>query len=637
MDMANNPPRSVGQMRMAGIIPTQASSADTDLLKGALKRLQEYKSGKSRLEARIKRDNDWWRLRNDEGYSSIEGNTQHKQRSTSSWLVNSIMGKHADAMDAYPHPNILPREQGDRGEAQKLSSIVPVVLDRSKFSETYSACMWDKCKHGTGIYSVCWDSTLLNGMGDISITRINPLNIFWEPGVEDIEDSREVFHVQYADRDSLMADYPQYADALERMAGSDTIGLTEFRTDDYIDKTGKVLVVDWYRKERQNGSTILRYIKFCGELLLYDSAMDENNINGFYADGEYPFVFDALLPQEGTPCGYGYIDLGKGAQSDIDILDTAILRNAVVSSVPRYFSSMNGGINEQEFVDLGNEIVHVTGNISDTSIRPIDITTLPGNSINVLQQKVDELKQVTSNQDVLTGNSPSGVTAASGIAALQESAGRTSKDATRGSYRAFQRIVYKVIERIRQFYDLPRQFRIMGQNGIEEYISYTNEGIAPQMIPTVDGTQEYRLPVFDIEITAEKESPYTRIARNELVKELFSMGLFSPQAADQATTVLKYMDFDGKQEMMHDLALNGSLFQQLVLYQQMALALAQKYEPQTADGLAQAIMGKAGMPVAGNVPESNGQGANVQTETGNPNESTLIRNARERSAQSTQL
>lgn len=35
------------------------------------------------------------------------------------------------------------------------------------------------------------------------------------------------------------------------------------------------------------------------------------------------------------------------------------------------------------------------------------------------------------------------------------------------------------IELIRQFYDLPRQFRITGQLGIEQFVSYSNSGVKP--------------------------------------------------------------------------------------------------------------------------------------------------------------
>ena len=57
---------------------------------------------------------------------------------TSGWLVNCILSKHADAMDCYPEPTVLPREPGDREEAAKLTRILPVILKKNQFKRTYS-------------------------------------------------------------------------------------------------------------------------------------------------------------------------------------------------------------------------------------------------------------------------------------------------------------------------------------------------------------------------------------------------------------------------------------------------------------------------------------------------------------------
>ena len=47
------------------------------------------------------------------------------------WLFNVIMGKHADMVEAYPEPSILPREKNDEAEAKALQSIIPVILKRN--------------------------------------------------------------------------------------------------------------------------------------------------------------------------------------------------------------------------------------------------------------------------------------------------------------------------------------------------------------------------------------------------------------------------------------------------------------------------------------------------------------------------
>ena len=97
--------------------------------------LRRYKQGKQNLERRIIADEDWWKLRQWRQFSD-KGNP-NDDRPASGWLFNVIMGKHADAVAAYPGPVIRPREPDDRQEAQMLSSIIPCILEQNDFGEAW--------------------------------------------------------------------------------------------------------------------------------------------------------------------------------------------------------------------------------------------------------------------------------------------------------------------------------------------------------------------------------------------------------------------------------------------------------------------------------------------------------------------
>ena len=148
--------------------------------------LQKYKSGKAQLEARIVENEQWYKLRHDEfvrGKSPNPGDP----RPTSAWLFNCIANKHADAMDNYPEPNVLPREEGDKSDAEILTDILPVILEQNDFEQTYSDVWWYKLKTGTGVYGIFWDTKKNNGLGDIDVRELDLLNMFWEPGITDIQ------------------------------------------------------------------------------------------------------------------------------------------------------------------------------------------------------------------------------------------------------------------------------------------------------------------------------------------------------------------------------------------------------------------------------------------------------------------
>lgn len=561
--------------------------------------LQRYKAGKAATERRILSSEQWWKLRNswEERDKATMASPGFKSRS--GWLHNVITSKHADAMESYPEPNILPREEDDRQEARMLSAIVPCVLEQNEFERTYSDAMWQKCKTGTGVYKTVWDPGKLNGLGDISITRVNLLNLYWEPGLEDIQRSRYFFHTELADRDLLQEQYPELEDTLK----GQNILSTRFLYDDTVSTDGKVTVVECYYHKLVAGKKTLQYVRYVGDQVLYATENDpELRERGLYDHGLYPYVFDALYPIEGSPCGYGYVDLCRNPQTEIDLLRTAIVKNAMAGATPRYFVRSDGGINEQELLDISKPLVHISGNLGEDSIRAMEYTALQGNYISVLQETVQELRETSGNTETATGTAPGGgITAASAIAALQEASGKGSRDATLASYRAYTGIVGLVIELIRQFYDMPRQFRILGEQGGEEYVTYTNAGLKPQPQGMAFGEDMgFRLPVFDIKVSAQKKSAYTKMSQNELALQFYQLGFFSPDAVDQTMMCLEMMDFDGKDGMMQRVAQQGTLRDKLGQYMQLALTLAAKAAPEMVQGLSQDILqtmgGGAGIP-----------------------------------------
>lgn len=592
--------------------------------------MQKYKQGKANLERRIIDNEQWYKLRHWE----CMRNKSEEIQPTSAWLFNCIANKHADAMDSFPSPNILPREEGDKSEAEMLSSIIPVILDQAEFEETYSDIMTYKLKMGTGIYGVFWDSTKLNGLGDISVRKIDILNLFWESGITDIQKSRNIFHLELMDNDLLERSYPQLAGKLSTA----TPDISQYIYDDTVDTDNKSIVVDWYYKKSVGGKTVVHYCKYCNNTVLYatenDPAFAER---GWYDHGLYPFVFDVLFPTEGTPTGFGYIDVGKDSQSYIDRGNQAIMKNMLSNAKPRFFIRTDGSVSEEEYADTTKDFIHVDGNLGQDSILPVQGKPLNDIYVQVINNKIDELKETTGNRDISTGGTTSGVTASSAIAAMQEAGSKLSRDTNKASYRAFRKVCLMIIELIRQFYDMPRCFRIMGENGAARFVQYSNQGIVPQFQGNDFGEDMgYRLPLFDIEVTAEKKSPYSRIAQNELALQFFGHGFFNPQLSDQALACLDMMDFDRKQFVMQKISQNGTMFQQMMMMQQQMLMMATELDKLKGTSIAPqmaAAMQGGGMPIPGAAPDITHTESLGGEEGGK--EHPFVERARERVAEST--
>lgn len=577
-------------------------------LKKANELLEKYKAGKAMHDQRVIENEKWYRLRHWEQIRGNGGNQARRHETKTPWLFNALNILHADAMDAYPRLNVLPREQEDEEEAKRLSSIIPVVLKQNKFKNVYSENTWKKGRSGTAIYSVLWDTRKLNGLGDISINAVDVLNLFWEPGKDDLQKSANVFHVEMMDKEAVKNRYPN----LDKKAlGSEGFRVREYESDESRHYDDKVAVVDWYYKaELEDGRTVLHYCKYINQTVLYASEDDYNApegqeppaVRGWYDHGLYPFVIDAFYPEEGTPAGFGLIDVNKSTQMDVDLMQSAIVTNTNMRAYPRYANRSDGGINPEDFMDWTKPLINYEGNSLEQDLLPIVIPDMPGTCINVLQNTVEMLKQTSGSTDFATGRSTGGVTAYSAIAALIETAGKNTKAFSEGSYRAFEEIGLQVIELIRQFYEFDRQFRIEGEAGRMEFVQYNNAQLQKRALGMkMNGEEMYRLPLFDLDITTERESTYTRLAQNELAKELMGMGVFNPQNVDQSLMMLDMMDFDGKEKLISKLQEMGTMAQMLAYFQQIALTLAQQYDPALAEQIAQMVIGQAqeqGQPVA---------------------------------------
>ena len=519
----------------------------TEEVRRAADILRRYHAGKRQLEQRIIDNEQFWKLRHWQQMEKTgRGGNPADPQPTSGWLVNCILSKHADAMDCYPEPTVLPREPGDREEAGKLTRILPVILKKNGFKRTYSSAWWYKLKSGCAVYGVFWDAGKLNGLGDISIRRMDLLNLFWEPGVTDIQDSPHFFSTELQDREALEERYPQAKGKADRGGWT----LSRYLYDDAVDTSGKVLVVDWYYHTRENGRRVLQYCKFVGDTVLYATENDPDmRDRGWYDHGRYPFVFDVLFPEEGTPAGYGYVDLCKSPQKQIDLMNQAILKNTLASATPRFFVRSDGAVNENEYADWTRPFVHTNGNLGSDSIAPIQTAGLDSVYVAILQSKIAEMKETAGNRDVMSGGTAGGVTAATAIAALQEAGGKLSRNMIDDGYEAFSDVVTLCIELIRQFYSLPRQFRLLGVMGQEEFVSYDSRGLQPQAVD--DGVVSgYRVPEFDLEVSAQDENPYKTMEYNQLALQLFQMGFFRADMADQALRCLELMDFKNKDRLM---------------------------------------------------------------------------------------
>ena len=513
----------------------QTNQINKESIQAAAAELRRFRRGRSAFESRVKEEEEFFRLRvSPKVHKNTEGESFAPR---SAWLLNTVLQKHADMMENMPSALCLPREPQDEQDASALSAILPVVLERNNFEGTYAENMWFKLKHGVCAYGVFWNNDMENGLGDIDVRSVDVRSLYWQSGVRSLQDSRSVYYVQVMPEEEVRAAFPHYDGS---GATASSLG--------YANAEGEMLaVVDWYYKKRNKaGRTVLHYCKFTGDCLLFASENDPAYENGWYEHGQYPFVLDVLYPMEGECGGFGIIALARDPQLYIDRMDRNLLEYMDWATRVRYLCKRNTGMSESEFSDLSRRIVEVDGDLDEDRVRQITVAGLDPFWLELKESKIAELKETTANRDVLQGVPDGGVTAASAILALQEAGNKTMRDMVAASYRSFVQLVRLIIECVRQFYTEQRCFRILGSDGGYHYLSWSNATMTDQYIGTLpDGTECCRRPVFDIDVRAEKKDPYTRLSHNEMMMELYRMGVFAEQNTASSGILLENMEFSG--------------------------------------------------------------------------------------------
>lgn len=549
-----------------------------------------YCSGLNPVYQRAKDNEEWYRLHNtimEQSDGKVEIGKDGGFTVQSAWVFNTVASKHADHVDACPTAEFLPREPGDVQTAGMLGKVVPCLLERFGWAKTWNIGSLRKVKLGTGIYKTLWDKNKEGGLGEVSVLSVSILNLAWEPTVTDIQEGAYFFHHEWVDNKVLHQSYPDKFPETGGVASADYA--EEFLPDqERRDKTGKSLMVEcWYKIPVPTGvgsvRKILHKVVYVGDVILYASEDDPDCADrGYYDHGLYPYVFDPMFRVEDSACGLGYVDIGVNPQTAIDILNTAFVKNAAVGAIPRYMTSSDGAtIDEAELLDTSKPILHLkNGYLDEKSLREVPHKPLDGNYIAFRDGLIQELRETTGNTETSTGNSGSGVTAASAIAALQEASGKISRAAISASYGAFAGIMEQVVELIRQFYIAPRYARITGANGAMEFAQISTDTLTPGG----------RKATFDISIKATRLRSFDRVAHNELALQFYGLGFFNPDKAEEALMCIDMMDFPGKDTLRQRIAEQARIHQLMIKYMQLSLALAKRVDPAMAEVIGKEIV-----------------------------------------------
>lgn len=502
---------------------------ELSFINDAIKAYHDYKAEKEPLMQRIRDNEKFYR----DGYTRLSGLLKKAPMINTPLVFSSIENACATASENFPDINILEREPDGSDAADLLSKLIPVELDYCDFKGIYKNNFRTKCKFGTSVYGIFYNEAADN----VDIRSIDIQNIYCDMHVPDVQDSRFLFITAAVDNAYLKEVYPEYK----------ALFTGDASMEHYIENyqlSNRTEVIDCYYK-KPDGT--LHMMKLCRNTVISATEDMEGYEHGLYDHGLYPVVFDVCFPVENTPFGFGFIDIGKSTQIQIDKLDKAITKNIMVNAVPRTFVKKQSGVDERAFNDLEVSMIKYEGDGS--GIIPIQLSQINQYYVNYREIKKDELKELLANRDFQQGATSGGVTAASAIETLAQAGEKRSRSMIDDSYNAFKQVITQFIELIRQFYNDKRTFRTTSDTGKKTFLDFSNEMMAKADIQP-DGSYRYEPIIFDVDIIPQRENQFTRETLNNTIVTLWGQQLFNPQNYDTAMIVLKAMSFDGKEQLI---------------------------------------------------------------------------------------
>lgn len=519
---------------------TYSGKIKPEFLEKALERFSEYKAQKENLAQRMREDNLWYAQR----YAGFINRKNGNPEPSTGFVFSAIENKYADAIDNFPVPNVLERTEADADAARIISKILPVQLARSNFKEAYKKNWRAKLKHGTGAYGVFYEPKT----GEILIKAIDLFNLYVDMNIDDIQESQFLFITNAIDNDVLCHMYPEFSELFS--------GDCDVQTGDgNVKIKDRTKICDCYYKkviETDDGKILsaVHMMKLCDGKIIAATEDMEGMEHGLYRHGMYPVVLDVLYPEERGPFGFGVVDTIKNPQSYIDKIDSLIIKNAMISGKQRFIIRDNGGINEKEFADYNNDIIHSAGGVDDDSVRPFQAQALPNFIMEHRTKKIEELKEIAGNRDFQQGGTAGGVTSGTAISILQETGEKLSRAMIDASFDAYTKVVYLVIELMREFFSDERVYRITGEHGEREFAEFDNSILYNEKKDAFGVVYDSEPVLFDIEIVPQKQNPYTREAANNLLLSLWQAGVFADANSGASVALLDCMNFEGKEKLM---------------------------------------------------------------------------------------
>lgn len=164
--------------------------------------------------------------------------------------------------------------------------------------------------------------------------------------------------------------------------------------------------------------------------------------------------------------------------------------------------------------------------------QPLPLQNLPAYVLQELDRSLMDFEDISGQHQVSKGQVPSGVTAATAINFLQEQDETMLSTTYAGVEEAFEKIAYQTLCYVKQYWDLPRQVKVVGKDGSFNVLSFRGADLR-------DNT--------DIRVEAGSALPTSKSAKQAFLMDMMSQGFIPPEKG------LELMDMGGVQRLYEEI------------------------------------------------------------------------------------
>lgn len=413
-----------------------------------------------------------------------------------------------------PKTNVVPKDNNMYDKARVVQCILDNEWKRAKMFKKLHLINHMNLIYGTAILGIFWNSNDQNKLGNVEPIVISPFNFYPEPSATDLDKAEYCIYATYKKVSELCKMFPDKSEEIKAQATSNVDENLMFGKEGSDFGDNNVLCLECYMKDYSVNTYIEEEINDEGikckyevkerkypngrRVIIAGDVLLEDGQNPYNDNGDFPFVVLRCYPQYGTFWGISEVEMLISPQEHANRIMNGIIENALLNGNPWTIIDNNSGVEKNSLSNRPGLVIRKNPGSEVKRDAPPPLPSYVQEIVNVLKNDMQEISGVF---DVVKGERPGSVTAASAIQALNEQA----QGRIRLKVQFMEDFISEVgglwIKRVQQFWITQRTIRVAGKPIVSDLASkpiLLENGTSMQFITVsrdeVDG--DYDFDVF---------------------------------------------------------------------------------------------------------------------------------------------